>query len=275
MAPEEMLEARMDETSVLVEVSDGYRVLTLNRPDKLNSFTGAMHRALKAALDEAEADKACKAVLITGAGRGFCAGQDLADPEIQPMPGDPPDLGETLEKTYNPLIRQLRALPMPIVCAVNGIAAGAGVSLALAADVTLAARAASFGQAFVKIGLIPDSGATAMLPRLIGPARARAWALTGETIKADTAEAWGLVWKVVEDDELISAARTLCSRFAASSPAGLDAIKRAFEHAADSSLDAQLDYERDEQRRLGRGRDYEEGVAAFMEKRKPVFGGRP
>jgi 2-(1,2-epoxy-1,2-dihydrophenyl)acetyl-CoA isomerase len=270
-----MLEASMDGTSVLVEVAQGYRVLTLNRPDKLNSFTGAMHRALKAALDEAEADKACKAVLITGAGRGFCAGQDLADPEIQPEPGDQPDLGETLEKNYNPLIRRLRALPFPVVCAVNGIAAGAGVSLALAADVTIAGRSASFGQAFVKIGLVPDSGATHLLPQLIGPARARAWAMTGETIKADIAESWGLVWKVVDDADLLTEARALCARFAGSSAAGLDAIKRAFEHAADASLDAQLDYERDEQRRLGRGRDYEEGVAAFMAKRKPVFGDRP
>ncbi len=264
----------MDGTSVLVEVADGYRVLTLNRPDKLNSFTGAMHRALKAALDEAEADKACKAVLITGSGRGFCAGQDLADPEIQPQPGDQPDLGETLEKNYNPMIRKLRALPFPVVCAVNGIAAGAGVSLALAADVTIASRSASFGQAFVRIGLVPDSGATHLLPQLIGPARARAWAMTGDTIKADTAESWGLVWKVVDDADLLTEARGLCSRFAASSATGLDAIKRAFEHAANASLDAQLDYERDEQRRLGRGRDYEEGVSAFMEKRKPIFGDR-
>lgn len=265
----------MDEASVLVELADGYRVITLNRPGKLNSFTGAMHRALRAALDEAEADKSCKAVLITGAGRGFCAGQDLADPEIQPPPGDQPDLGDTLERNYNPLIRKLRALPFPVVCAVNGIAAGAGVSLALAADVTLAGRSASFGQAFVKIGLLPDSGATHLLPRLVGPARARAWAMTGETIKAETAESWGLVWKVVDDAELVPEARALCARFAVSSATGLDAIKRAFEHSAGATLDAQLDYERDEQRRLGRGRDYEEGVAAFMEKRKPVFGDRP
>lgn len=264
----------MDGTDVRVEIADGYRVLTLNRPDKLNAFTGAMHRQLRAALDAAEHDKACRAVLITGEGRGFCAGQDLADPEIQPPPGDLPDLGETLEKNYNPLVRRLRALPFPVVCAVNGIAAGAGVSLALAADVTLAGRSASFGQAFVKIGLIPDSGATALLPRLIGPARARAWAMTGETIAAETAEAWGLVWKVVEDAELMTAARALCARFAAGSATGLDGIKRAFEHAAEASLDAQLDYERDEQRRLGRSRDYQEGVAAFLEKRKPVFGGR-
>lgn len=264
----------MDGATVLVDIRPGYRVLTLNRPDKLNSFTGVMHRALKAALDEAEADKSCKAVLITGAGRGFCAGQDLADPEIAPEPGDTPDLGETLEKNYNPLIRKLRAMPLPVIAAVNGVAAGAGVSLALASDIALAGRSASFGQAFVKIGLVPDSGATYLLPRLIGPARARAWAMTGETLKAEQAEAWGLVYRVVDDGDLIAEAEALCQRFAAASPASLAAIKRAFEIAADNSLDAQLDHERDEQRRLGRGRDYAEGVAAFMEKRKPVFGGR-
>lgn len=265
----------MDEATVLVDIRPGYHVLTLNRPDKLNSFTGVMHRALKAALDEAEADKSCKALLITGAGRGFCAGQDLADPEIAAEDGDMPDLGEALEKNYNPLIRKLRALPLPVVCAVNGVAAGAGVSLALASDVVIAGRAASFGQAFVKIGLLPDSGATYLLPRLIGPARARAWALTGDTLKADQAEAWGLVHKVVDDAALIAEAEALCQRFAAASAASLAAIKRAFDVADGNDLDAQLDYERDEQRRLGRGRDYAEGVAAFMEKRKPVFGGRP
>jgi 2-(1,2-epoxy-1,2-dihydrophenyl)acetyl-CoA isomerase len=264
----------MDEATVLVDFRPGYRVLTLNRPAKLNAFTGVMHRALKAELDAAEADRSCRAVLITGAGRGFSAGQDLADPEIAPEPGEAPDLGDTLEKNYNPLIRKLRAMPLPVVAAVNGIAAGAGVSLALASDVVLAARSANFGQAFVKIGLLPDSGATYLLPRLIGPARARAWAMTGETLSADRAEAWGLVHQVVDDAALMTEAEALCQRFARSSTASLAAIKRAFDMAEEHSLDAQLDFERDEQRRLGRSRDYAEGVAAFLERRKPTFGDR-
>jgi 2-(1,2-epoxy-1,2-dihydrophenyl)acetyl-CoA isomerase len=268
------VERQMSQASVLVTQRDCYRVITLNRPDRLNAFTGAMHQELRTALDDTEADRTCRAILITGAGRGFCAGQDLSDPEVAVKPGETPDLSITLETHYNPLIRHMRALPIPIVCAVNGVAAGAGVSIALACDVVIASSSASFGQAFVKIGLMPDSGGTWFLPRLIGPARARIWAMTGETVSADLAVSWGLIHKAVAAEMLMSEAEALCARFAQSSPAALAAIKAAIDHASDASLNDQLNYERDGQRLLGAGPDYAEGVAAFKDKRKPVFGQR-
>ncbi len=261
----------MDESSILVDVRTGYRVITLNRPQRLNSFTEDMHVALKQALDDAESDSTCRALMITGAGRGFCAGQDLNDRLAKP--GETIVLGGTLEQYYNPLIRRLRALPFPVVAAVNGIAAGAGANIALACDIVVASKSASFLQAFAKIGLVPDSGGTWFLPRLVGPARARGLALLADPLPAETAESWGLIWKCVPDGELIGAANELCMRFAVGPTYGLSLIKRALDAAETNDLATQLDLERDFQRSAGSSPDYKEGVSAFMEKRAPKFTG--
>jgi 2-(1,2-epoxy-1,2-dihydrophenyl)acetyl-CoA isomerase len=197
----------MDETPILVDLHPGYRVVTLNRPQRLNAFTEDMHRALRAALEEAERDPECRALLISGAGRGFCAGQDLNDRLAKP--GEKVVLGVALEQFYNPLVRKLRALPFPVIAAVNGVAAGAGCNIALACDIVLAAKSATFVQAFAKLGLVPDSGGTWFLPRLIGPARARGLALLAEPLPADKAESWGLIWKCVPDEELMGEAGKL------------------------------------------------------------------
>jgi len=262
----------MDENPILVEQRDGYRVLTLNRPQRLNAFTEPMHVALREVLAAAEVDAGCRALLITGAGRGFCAGQDLNDRLSQA--GDTPVLGSALETYYNPLVRRLRALPFPVVVAVNGVAAGAGCNIALACDIVIAARSASFIQSFARIGLVPDSGGTWTLPRLVGPARARALALLAEPLPAETAEAWGLIWKVYDDATLMEEAHKLCARFAVAPTAGLALIKRALDQSWDNDLDAQLDLEREFQREASLNPDYAEGVRAFMEKRPPRFGGR-
>jgi 2-(1,2-epoxy-1,2-dihydrophenyl)acetyl-CoA isomerase len=262
----------MDETPILIERKAGYRVITLNRPQRLNAFTEAMHQALKRALDEAEGHPDCRALLITGAGRGFCAGQDLNDRLSKA--GETPVLGGALETYYNPLVRKLRALPFPVVAAVNGVAAGAGANIALACDIVLAATSASFVQAFAKIGLVPDSGGTWFLPRLIGPARARALALTGEPLPAEKAEAWGLIWKTFADLELMGEAHKLCTHFASAPTLGLALIKRALDASWENDLDAQLDLEREFQREASLTPDYAEGVRAFLEKRTPVFTGR-
>jgi 2-(1,2-epoxy-1,2-dihydrophenyl)acetyl-CoA isomerase len=260
----------MDE--ILVDQRAGYRVITLNRPQRLNSFTETMHRALLAALTEAEADTNCRALLLTGAGRGFCAGQDLGD---RLAGGDKkPDLGASIENFYNPLVRKLRALPFPVVAAVNGVAAGAGANIALACDIVLAARGASFVQAFAKIGLVPDSGGTWVLPRLVGAARARGLALLAEPLPAEKAESWGLIWKAVDDDTLRGEAEQMCSHFAEAPTFGLAQIKRALDASASNDLSTQLDLERDLQRESGYSPDYAEGVRAFMEKRAPKFTGR-
>jgi 2-(1,2-epoxy-1,2-dihydrophenyl)acetyl-CoA isomerase len=263
----------LSEQSVLLEARPTYRVITLNRPARLNAVTVDLHRALAAALDEAEADKSCRSILITGAGRGFCAGQDLSDVD-PPQADKPADLGLLIDRYYNPLIRRLRALPMPVVCAVNGIAAGAGANIALACDIVIAARSASFLQAFAKIGLVPDSGGTFFLPRLVGHARARALCLLAEPIPAQTAADWGLIWKCVDDAALMSEAQTICERFGEAPTHSLAMVKRALDASAHNTLDAQLDLERDLQREIGRGSDYIEGVTAFLEKRKPVYKGR-
>jgi 2-(1,2-epoxy-1,2-dihydrophenyl)acetyl-CoA isomerase len=261
----------MTETSILIDSRAGYRVITLNRPDRLNAFNEAMHLALRTAVEDAEADKSCRALLITGAGRGFCAGQDLSDRLARP--GEQVVLGGTLELHYNPLVRKLRALPFPVVMAVNGVAAGAGCNVALAGDIVLAAKSASFVQSFARIGLIPDSGGTWILPRLVGMARARGLALLAEPLPAETAEQWGLIWKAVDDAALMSEAEKLCAHFAAAPTYGLGLIKRALDAGQDYGLSEQLDLERDLQRAASLSPDYAEGVRAFMEKRKPNFTG--
>jgi len=252
--------------TILVEKRSGYRLITLNRPERLNALTLRMGDALYAALGEAEADQSCRAVLLTGAGRGFCAGQDLA------AVGEAP-LGDILEH-YNPLIRKIRALPLPVVCAVNGVAAGAGANLALACDIVLAARSASFVQAFARIGLIPDCGGTWFLPRLVGAARARGLAMLAEPLPAEMAAEWGLIWQAVEDGKLIDEAHVLAARLATQATQGLALTKRALDAAEINDLDRQLDVERDLQAEAGRTADYTEGVRAFLEKRPPVFTGR-
>ncbi|RLL63609.1 2-(1,2-epoxy-1,2-dihydrophenyl)acetyl-CoA isomerase PaaG [Paenirhodobacter hankyongi] len=259
--------------TVLSALADGVLTLTLNRPDKLNAFNEEMHLALRAGIERARDDSAVRAVLLTGAGRGFCAGQDLGDRD--PRKGGPaPDLGRTLETFYNPNLRLLRALEKPVVCAVNGVAAGAGANIAFACDIVLAAKSARFIQAFAKIGLIPDAGGTFSLTRILGEPRAKALALTAEPLGAETAADWGLIWKAVEDDALIDTAQTLARSLAAGPTLGLGLTKRLIQAAATNSLDAQLDMERDCQQIAGRSADYAEGVTAFLEKRKPEFTGQ-
>ncbi|MFL5197524.1 MAG: 2-(1,2-epoxy-1,2-dihydrophenyl)acetyl-CoA isomerase PaaG [Microvirga sp.] len=262
----------MDEDPVLVERHEGWRVLTLNRPDRLNSFNEAMHERLMAAMLEAEADEGCRALLLTGAGRGFCAGQDLSNRVFEP--GVRPDLTRTIERWYNPLVRKLRSFRMPIVCAVNGVAAGAGANIALACDIVLAARSAKFIQAFAKIGLLPDSGGTWFLPRLVGSARARGLALLAEPLPAEKAEAWGLIWKAVDDESLMIEAEKLAAHLATQPTIGLGLTKQAVDASWGNTLDRQLDLERDLQGEAGRTPDYAEGVSAFFAKRAPSFTGR-
>ncbi|HVC12077.1 MAG TPA: 2-(1,2-epoxy-1,2-dihydrophenyl)acetyl-CoA isomerase PaaG, partial [Burkholderiales bacterium] len=228
---------------------------------------------LRAALAQADSDPAIRCVLLTGAGRGFCAGQDLSEREVKG--GDAPiDLSVTISSYYNPLVRRMRALPKPIVCAVNGVAAGAGASIALACDLVLAARSASFIQAFARIGLVPDSGGTYFLPRLVGRARAMGLALLGDKLAAEDAERWGMIWKCVDDDKLPEEAAQLAQTLARGPTRGYGLIKRALEASTGNTLDAQLELERDLQREAGFSGDYREGVAAFLAKRKPEFNGR-
>jgi 2-(1,2-epoxy-1,2-dihydrophenyl)acetyl-CoA isomerase len=251
--------------TILVEKRAGYRQITLNRPDRLNALTAAMGTTLLAALSEAEADPECRAILLTGAGRGFCAGQDLVEVGA--------DIKGLLDG-YNAVIRKLRALEMPVVCAVNGVAAGAGANLALACDIVLAAKSASFVQAFARIGLIPDVGGTWFLPRLVGAARARALAMLAEPLPAERAEAWGLIWQAIDDDTLMDAAQALAARLAQGPTVGLALMKRALDAAGSNTLDQQLDLERDLQGEAARTPDYAEGVRAFLERRPAKFTGR-
>ncbi len=257
---------------LLVETVDGVCALTLNRPDKLNAFNDRLGTDLQDALDRAATDGAIRAVLLTGAGRAFCAGQDLGDRDPATMT-EAPDLGATLERTYNPIIRRIRALEKPVVCAVNGVAAGAGANLALACDIVIAAQSARFIQAFAKIGLVPDSGGSWFLPRLIGEARAKALAMTAAPLGADTAAEWGLIWKAVPDAALTDEATALARSLAEGPTQAYGMMKRAIQAAADQPLDAHLDLERDLQRAAGRTADYAEGVSAFLEKRPARFGG--
>lgn len=259
--------------TILFEIAEGAARLTLNRPDRLNSFTVQMHGEVADALTQVEKDASIRALLLTGAGRGFCAGQDLSDRAVAPG-GDGVDLGESLDNRYNPLIRRLIALDKPVVCAVNGVAAGAGANIAFAADIVLAAKSARFIQSFSNIGLVPDSGGTWILPRLAGQARAIGLALTGEPLSAEKAEQWGLIWRAIDDDQLKAEADKLVAKLASGPTKGLAAIKMAMRKGWLASMDEQLDLERDLQRELGRSQDYKEGVAAFGEKRTPRFSGR-
>jgi len=260
------------DSSILVEQRSGYRVITLNRPDKLNAFNEAMHQALRKAIDDAEADESCRALMITGAGRGFCTGQDLSDRLAKP--GETVVLGGALETHYNPLVRKLRNLPFPVVAAVNGVAAGAGCNIALACDIVIASLKANFIQSFARVGLVPDSGGTWFLPRLVGDARARGLALLAQELPAEKAASWGLIWRAVDDESLMHEAARICEHFAIAPTQGLALIKQAFNASAKNTLDAQLDLERDFQRAASLTPDYAEGVRAFMEKRRPNFTGR-
>jgi 2-(1,2-epoxy-1,2-dihydrophenyl)acetyl-CoA isomerase len=257
---------------LLYSVEDGIARLTFNRPDKLNSFNVRMHQEVAQALDGL-VERGARVLVMTGAGRGFCAGQDLADRAVAPG-GQGADLGDSIERYYKPLIQKLRSLPMPVIAAVNGVAAGAGANIALACDLVIAARSASFVQAFCRLGLVPDSGGTWTLPRLVGNARALGLSLLGDKLPAEQALAWGMIWKCVDDAELPPTVDALARQLALAPTRGLAATKSAIYGGWQHTLEEQLDVERDLQRELGRSADYAEGVAAFTEKRTPSFKGR-
>jgi len=250
--------------------AEGLATLTLNAPDRLNAVSRRMIAEIKQAWEEIGADGSVRAVLLTGTGRGFCAGADLADPDRK----NDADSGSALDKFFNPVIRSMRALPKPIVAAVNGVAAGVGMSFAMAADITIAAKSASFLQAFSRIGLLPDGGSTWFLPRLVGEQRARALAMLAPQISAEQAKQWGLIWDVVEDAALMPTATELAKRLANGPTQSLARIKDAMNRAAGNDLSQQLDIERDFQRELGRTEDFREGVSAFLAKRKADFKGK-
>lgn len=259
--------------SIHLTLEEGVATLTLNRPDRLNSFTVAMHKEVQDAFATIGSDSSIRAVLITGAGRGFCAGQDLSDEAVMPKDGVV-DLGQACAEYWNPLIRHIAELPMPVICAVNGVAAGAGANVALACDIVLASDKAKFIQSFANIGLIPDSGGTWILPRLIGQARAMAIALTGQPVTAEQAENWGMIWRKVEHESLMEEALNLAKSFAIGPTKGLAETKKRLRNSALNTLNQELDLERDAMAMLGRSHDYSEGVAAFMAKRKPSFKGQ-
>ena len=260
-----------EDALVRVSQAGAVRQLALNRPAALNSFTGAMHAELMAALNAAAADSAVRCVVITGSGRGFCAGQDLNEPGMAPVPGEAPDIGAVIERHYRPLALRLQTLPVPVIAAVNGVAAGAGANLALNCDMVIAARSASFIQAFSKIGLVPDCGGTWLLPRLVGRARALGLAMTGDKLGAEEAQRIGLIWQCVDDNALADAAAALAERLAALPSAALAATRQALDAAQQMDYASALGLEAEVQRRLGRAHDFAEGVAAFQARRPPVF----
>ncbi len=261
----------MTEPLVLVADAGPVRTLTLNRPAALNSFTSAMHAELREALDAAAQDANVRAVVLTGAGRGFCAGQDLNDPGMAPGADGKVDIGAVIEANYKPLAQRVRAMPVPVIAAVNGVAAGAGANLALGCDLVVAGRGASFIQAFAKIGLIPDCGGTWLLPRLVGRNRALGLALTGDKLPAEEAERIGLIWQCVDDAALMDTCMALAQRLAAMPSKALAATRQAFDAAAQMSMNEALSLEAQLQRDLGRQHDFAEGVAAFQQKRAPQF----
>ena len=263
----------MNYENILFEINDGIAQLTLNRPDKLNSFTQAMHDEVRHAVHKVGTDKSVRVLILTGAGRGFCASQDLSDRAVEPG-ARAVDLGDSVEKNYAPLVLALRGLPMPVICAVNGVAAGAGANLALACDIVLAAKSASFVEVFCKLGLIPDTGGTYFLPRLIGSARAMGLTMLGEKLSAEKAETWGLIWKAVPDEELAAETMSMARHFATAPTKGLAFTKQALYASPHNTLQQQLTLECGMMSELGRTEDYREGVAAFMEKRAPQFQGK-
>jgi len=257
--------------NIILSFEGDIAVITLNRPDKLNSFTQVMHEELRSAFTEIE-NSNVRAMIITGQGRGFCAGQDLGDPAFEI--NDNFDAGDSIEQNYNPLVKRIINMPFPVIAAVNGVAAGAGANIALACDIILAAKSAKFIQAFAKIGLIPDAGGTWTLPRQLGMARAKGLAMLAEPLSADTALQWGLIWDVIEDDKLMTEAKEMATRLASQPTKAFAAIKQAMHAAASNDLATQLELERELQSTASKSDDFKEGVAAFMEKRKPVFKGK-
>ena len=263
----------MTSPTILLDIVGGVAEITLNRPEKLNSFTREMHAELRMALAAINANESVRAILLTGSGRGFCAGQDLED-VIDPSTGKPGAVSTTLTDDYNPLIQALHNGPLPVVCAVNGIAAGAGANIALACDIVLAARSASFLQAFAKIGLVPDAGGSYFLPRLIGTARAMGLSMLADKLPAEQARDWGLIWQVTDDADLMTEARSIARHLANQPTLALGLIKREIHASARNDLARQLALETTLQQMASGSHDYQEGVAAFLEKRKPVFLGR-
>ncbi|MBC8055212.1 MAG: 2-(1,2-epoxy-1,2-dihydrophenyl)acetyl-CoA isomerase [Rhizobiales bacterium] len=267
----------MSEPLVLSAQAGPVRTLTLNRPKALNSFTAEMHMTLAAALEEAEADSSVRCLVLTGAGRAFCAGQDLADPAVAPnmaAGGKPTDVGNVIERFYKPLALRLRSFPVPVIAAVNGVAAGAGASIALGCDIVIAARSASFIQAFSKIGLVPDAGGTWLLPRLVGRANALALAMTGDKLPADEAQRIGLIWKCVDDASFMDEVSATAARLAEMPTAALVATRAAIDAAMQLGYAEALSAEAVAQSRLSAAHDYLEGVAAFMAKRPAIFSDR-
>ncbi|MEO7056914.1 MAG: enoyl-CoA hydratase-related protein [Caldimonas sp.] len=266
----------MADTGQLVIVADagGVRTLTLNRPQALNSFTAAMHGELMTALDAAAADVSVRCLVLTGSGRGFCAGQDLADPSVAPSfetGATPTDVGAAIERFYKPLVLRIRSMPMPVIAAVNGVAAGAGANVALGCDIVVAARSASFVQAFAKIGLVPDAGGTWLLPRLVGRGQAIALAMLGDKLPAEDAARLGMIWKSIDDATFVAEVAALAARIAAMPTRALVATRLAIDASQSMDLASALGHEASVQREMGYGNDFKEGVAAFLAKRAPVF----
>lgn len=263
----------MDYQNIIAEEKNGVGYLTFNRPKALNSFNVDMHREVAEVLNQWTKNPDVRCVVISGEGRGFCAGQDLGDRVVDPN-AEAPDLGYSIETYYNPLIKTIVNMPKPVICAVNGVAAGAGANIALACDLVIAAKSANFVQAFCRLGLVPDSAGTWFLPRAVGHARAMGLALLGDKLPAETAKEWGMIWDVVEDAELKTKVTELAERLAKQPTFGLSLIKKAIHQSSNNTFDEQMLLERDLQRIAGHSEDYREGVQAFMNKREPNFKGR-